>query len=164
MVRPAFLFAIAVAFCCSVEAQTSAPNVIFRGKCETGLPRFEDWYRQTRLPQGEPYAAAERRKQQMMSNYPKLKLQMSIADVERVLGKPDFATGTPVPRLATTPEPADKRCSVETAYILKKNGENMTDLTDVAIYLFFSRDGKLYWAAPQNVPNLNAIGSPASGE
>jgi len=52
---------------------------------------------------------------------------------------------------------------VETAYIIKKNSENMTDLQDAAIYLFFSRDGKLYWAAPQNLPKLKPLGSP-SGE
>jgi hypothetical protein len=163
MASKAFLLAVAVAFCCSLKAQTSVPSVLFRGNCETGLPRFEDWYRQTRLPQGEPYVAAQDRKQQTTNNYLKLKLQMSLAEVEKLLGKPDFATGRPVPRPAASPEPTDRRCSAETAYVLNKNNENMTDLQDVAIYLFFSRDGKLYWAAPQNLPNLKPLGSP-SGE
>jgi hypothetical protein len=39
----------------------------------------------------------------------------------------------------------------------------MADLQDVAIYLFFSRDGKLYWATPQNLPDLKPFGFP-SGE
>ena len=142
----------------------SVPSVIVRGKCETGLPRFEEWYRYTRLPQGEPYVAGEGREQQVMSNYAKLKLQMSMVEVERNLGKPDFATGRPAARLATAPEPTDKRCSVETAYIFKKNGENMTDLQDVAVYLSFSRDGKLYWVAPQNLPSLKQMGSPANAD
>jgi hypothetical protein len=160
MFSKAFLFALAVSLGWALEAQTSVPAVIFHGKCETGLPRFEEWFQQTRLPQGEPYVAAQDRKQQTTNNYPKLKLQMSMAEVEKILGKPDFATGRPVPRLATAPEPTDKRCSVETAYILKKNGENMTDIQDVAIYLFFSRDGRLYWAAPQKLPNLKPTGTP----
>ncbi|HSZ02631.1 MAG TPA: hypothetical protein VK788_24260 [Terriglobales bacterium] len=154
------MLAVAAVLGSSLAAQTSVPNVIFRAKCDTGLPRFEDWYRETRLGGGEPYVAVEGRKQHLMNNYPKLKLQMSVADVEKLLGKPDFATGTPVPRLADAPEPADTRCNVQTAYILRKNGENMTDTEDIAIYLSFARNGKLFWAAPQNVPNLKPVGSP----
>lgn len=101
-----------------VEAQTSPPTVVFHGNCATGLPRFEEWYQQTRLPH-EPCVVADERKQQMLDGYPKLKLQMSLEDVEHVeqlLGKPDFASGTPAPHLATAPEPADKRCNNEVAY------------------------------------------------
>ena len=79
-------------------------------------------------------------------------------------GKPDFGWGKPIARLATAPEPTDKRCNIETAYIVKKNGENMTDMEDVAIYLFYSRDGKLYWASPQNLPSLKQMGSPTGSE
>ncbi len=57
---------------------------------------------------------------------------MSMAEVEKNLGKPDFATGRPAARLATAPDLTDKRCSVETPYIFKKNGENMADPQDVA--------------------------------
>jgi len=32
---------------------------------------------------------------------------------------------------------------------------------DVAIYLFFSADDKLYWAAPQNLSELKPLGSAA---
>jgi hypothetical protein len=46
---------------------------------------------------------------------------------------------------------------------VKKNNENMADMEDVAIYLFFSRDGRLYWATPQNLPNLKQLGSPTDG-
>ena len=160
----AFLFAAAVTFCCSLAAQTSVPSVVFRGKCDTGLPRFEDWYQQTRLPKGEPYLAAEGRKRELLDSYPKVKLDMSMAEVERSLGKPDFAVGKPIARLATAPEPTDKRCDVETAYIVRKNSENMADMEDVGIYLFYSREGKLYWAAPQNLPGLKQMGSPQSGK
>jgi hypothetical protein len=41
---------------------------------------------------------------------------------------------------------------------VKKSHENMTDMEDVAIYLSFSRDGKLYWAAAQNLPTLKQLG------
>ena len=60
--------------------------------------------------------------------------------------------------MASAPEPADKLCNNEVAYIVKKSHENMTDMEDVAIYLSFSRDGKLYWAAAQNLPTLKQLG------
>jgi hypothetical protein len=161
--RIVFLILLVSATCCFLEAQTSPPAVVFHGSCATGLPQFEEWYRHTRLPQ-ESYVAAGKRKQQLLDNYPKLKLKMSLEDVENLLGKPDFATATPAPHLATAPEWADKRCSNELAYIVKKKHENMADMEDVAIYLSFSREGKLYWAAPQNLPTLKQLGSPTEGK
>jgi len=116
------------------------------------------------LPRGEPYVAAQSRQQELLNKYPKLKLAMSMTEVERYLGKPDFAEGKPIARLANAPEPTDKRCNIETAYIVKKNGENMADIEDVAIYFFYSRDGKLYWASPQNLPGLKQMGSPMGRE
>src|ERR1700687_1614082 len=162
MKRITFVLLFVVA-CCALEAQTSPPAVVFHGNCATGLPRFEEWYQQKRLPY-EPYVAADKRKEKMLDNYPKSKLQMSLEDVEKLLGKPDFATGTPAPHLANAPEPTDKRCRSELAYIVKKNHENMTDMEDVAIYLSFSQSGKLYWAAPQNLSNLKQLGSPTEGK
>jgi hypothetical protein len=156
MKRIAFVTLLGAALCCVLEAQLSPPAVVFHGNCATGLPRFEEWYQQTRLP----YVVTDKRKQQMLDGYPKLKLQMSLEDVEKLLGKPDFATVTPAPHLANAPEPADKRCINELAYVVKKNHENMTDMEDVAIYLVFSRDGALYWAAPQNLPTLKQLGNP----
>ena len=142
MPTKAFLYTIALLFCCALEAQTSVPSVVFHGNCGTDLPRFEEWFRATRLGQGQPYVAAQDRSRKTTTNYPKLKLQMSMPEVEKYLGKPDFATGRPAAHFATAPEPVDQPCSVETAYIFNKNGENMADLQDVAIYLFFSRDAE----------------------
>jgi hypothetical protein len=163
MRRISFVVLLVAAMWCVLEAQTSPLAAVFHGNCANGLPRFEEWYAQSRLP-NQPYVVADKRKQQMLENYRKLKLQMSLEDVEKLIGKPDFASGTPSPHLATAPEPADKRCSNELAYIVRKNHENMTDTEDVAIYLSFSRDGKLYWAAPQNLPDPQAVGFPNRGQ
>lgn len=151
------------AICCALAAQNSPPAVVFHGNCANDLPRYQQWFRQTRLPYGEPYLAFGRRKQQILDHYPKLKLQMSLEEVEILLGKPDFSTPRPAARLATTPEPAEQQCSNQIAYIMKKTTENMADTEDVAIYLLFSKDGKLYWSAPQNLPNLRQLGSPTEG-
>jgi hypothetical protein len=85
---------------------------------------------------------------------------MSVENVEKLLGKADFSDPLPPPHLANTPEPIGQRCSEQVVYVLKKTSENMTDSQDVAIYLFFSRDEALYWAAPQNVPAVQMLGSP----
>jgi hypothetical protein len=161
--RIAFLRLLFTVVCCALEAQSSPPSAVFRGTCASDLPRFEDWYPTTRLPYGESYVATEKRKRQLLENYPKLKLQMSLEETEKILGNPDFAMALPPVRLATAPEPRDQSCNNEAAFILKKNSENATDMEDIAVYLFFSRDGKLYWVAPQNLPALKPLGS-ATGE
>jgi len=163
MKRIAFVILLVAATRCILEAEASAPPVVVRHNCATGLPRFEEWFERTGLPH-EPYVVTDKRKQQMLDNYPRLKLQMSLEDVEKLLGKPDFATGISAAHLATAPEPTDKRCKDQLAYIVKKKHENMTDMEDVAIYLFLSRDGRLYWAAPQNLPSLKQLGSPTEGK
>jgi hypothetical protein len=161
--RIVFLILLFAVMCCALEAQSSSPSAVFSGTCTSNVPRFEDWYPTTRLPYGEPYVATEKRKQQVLENYPKLRLQMSLEETEKILGKPDFVMALPAVRLATAPEPRDRRCNNEVAFILKKNSENATDLEDIAVYLSFSRDGKLYWVAPQNLPALRPLGS-ATGE
>jgi len=43
------------------------PSVVFQGKCDTGLPGYQDWFQQTRLPKGEPYVAAQSRQQELVN-------------------------------------------------------------------------------------------------
>jgi hypothetical protein len=163
--KKSILALIAFTICSSLAGQNSAPPaVVFRGNCahEPELPQYQDWFRQTRLPYGEPYVAQGKRKAQLAEQYSNLKLQMSLEEVEKVLGKADFSVSRPAARLATVPEPIEQRCSSQVAYIFKKSGENMADMEDVAIYLFFSESGKLYWASPQNLPNLKPLGSPTA--
>src|SRR5260370_19746051 len=161
--RMLILASFIAAICCALAAQTSPPDVVFHGNCPTKSPSFQEWFRQTQLPYGDAYIARGERKEQILRQYSKLKLQMSLEEVEKVLGKPDFSSARPTARLATTPEPTEPRCNNELAYILKKSSENMADTEDVAIYLLFSEGGKLYWAAPQNLPRLKPLGSPAEG-
>ena len=151
------------ALCCVVAAQTSPPAVVFHGNCANKHPSFQEWFRQTKLPYGETYVARAERREQILGQYSKLKLQMSLEEVEKVFGEPDFSNLRPTARLATVPEPAEPQCDNEVAYILKKSSENMADMEDVAIYLLFSEDGKLYWAAPQNLPSLKPLCSPTEG-
>jgi|HubBroStandDraft_1064217.scaffolds.fasta_scaffold00003_88 hypothetical protein len=139
------------------DVQTVVPSDV---NCVANQPVYNDWYQQTRLSDGEPYIAPSKRKQRILDNYHGLKLQMPLDEVERLLGKPDFGTARPPLHLATAPEPADRGCANDLAYIMRKNNGNMVDTEDVAVYLSFSRDGRLYWATPQNLPTLKPLGSP----
>jgi hypothetical protein len=150
---------ILITVVCAGVAQEISPAVI-HGDCTNELPQYQQWYQATKLAYGEPYSVPTKRKEQVFGNYPKLNVGMSLEEVERLLGKPDFSAPLPPARLASTPAPIGQRCSDQVAYILNKTSENMSDMEDVAIYLFFSRDGKLYWAAPQNLPTLKGLGSP----
>ena len=161
--KTAILVFFVSAICCALAAQTSPPSVVFHGNCPNKHPSFQEWFRQTQLPYGETYIARTERKEQILSRYSALKLQMSLEEVEKTLGEPDFSDLRPTARLATIPEPTEPRCNNEVAYILRKSSENMADLEDVAIYLLFSEDGKLYWAAPQNLPSLKPLGSLTEG-
>jgi hypothetical protein len=151
-----FIFAI----CSALAAQNSPPAAVFRGHCSDGVASYREWFQQTPLPHGEPYFAPGKRKEQILERYSKLKLQMSLEEVEKLLGGPDFSSPRPDARLAAAPKPEEQQCSNQFAYIVKKSSENMADVEDVAIYLFFSEDGKLYWASPQNLPNFTPLGSP----
>ena len=149
---------------CGLMAQNPPPAVVFHGNCPNKLPSFQEWFQHTELPHGGTYVAQEERKEHVLRQYSKLRLQMSLEEVERVLGTPDFATPRPIARLTTTPEPIESQCSNEVAYIFKKSSENMADFEDVAIYLLFSKDAKLYWVAPQNLPSLKQLGSPTEAD
>jgi hypothetical protein len=144
---------------CAAAAQ-EVPAVVFKGDCDNGLPRYPQWFQSTKLAYGKPYSIATDRHDQIVRNYPKLHSGMSLREVEELLGKPDFSVPFPPARLANAPQPIGQRCRDEIAYILKKAGVNMSDTQDVAIYLFFSLDGALYWAAPQNLSTLKEWGSP----
>jgi hypothetical protein len=143
---------------CALAAQNSPPAAVFRGNCADEVPGFQEWFQETRLPSGEPYLARSKRREQVLEHYSKLRLQMSLQEVEKLLGKPDFSTPRLAARLASTPEPKEQQCRNQVAYILKKSSENMVEVEDVTIYLFFFENGKLYWAAPQNLPNLEPLG------
>lgn len=156
-----FLILFAIATCVVLAAQ-DVPHVVASDvNCAVNPRHYEDWYEQTRLSEGKPYVAPEKRKQQILENYHGLRLQMPLDEVERLLGKPDFGTARPPLHLATAPEPTNRECANDLAYLVRKNGENMVDTEDVAVYLSFSPDEKLYWAAPQNLPTLKPLGSPS---
>ena len=164
MKRISFLILFVAATYGLLAAQDVPPAVSSHVNCAVEPPHYGQWYQQTRLSNGEPYDAADKRKQQILDNYHRLKLQMSLDEVEGLLGKPDFGTARPPLHLAGTAEPTDRRCSNDLAYIVRKNGGNMIDAEDVAVYLSFSRGGKLFWASPQNLPTLKQLGAPAEGK
>src|SRR5258708_30716476 len=95
---------LVTAICFALAAQNSPAAVVFHGNCANDLPRYQQWFQQTRLPYGEPYLAPGKRKQQILDHYPKLKLQMSLEEVEILLGKPRFLAPPPAARLSAPPQ------------------------------------------------------------
>jgi hypothetical protein len=149
--------------CCVLAAQGPVPSVVFRGNCANEVPSCPEWFPQTPLLHGEAYLAQGKRQEQIQEQYSKLKLQMSLGEVQKLLGKPDFSKPLPAARLANAPVPSEPVCSNQVAYIFRKDGENMADMEDVAIYLFFAEDDKLYWVSPQNLPGFSPLGSRIAG-
>jgi hypothetical protein len=149
-------------FCASpaLISQQSPPAYEVHGHCEDGLPHFQSWFNSTGLPSGQPYVAKSDRKERVLDNYSKLKLEMTMSQVEQLLGKPDFSAPRASGHLSNDVRPAPAVCSDQIAYMLMKTSDNMADTSDEAIYLLFSPDGKLSWAAPQNLPRLQQLGGP----
>jgi hypothetical protein len=135
---------------------------IVKGHCpDDGLPRFSQWFENSGLASGKPYVAEAKRRRQIVEGYPKLRLNMSPKTVEAVMGLPDYSQPKLKGHLDTSPAPNPPVCNAQLAYILKKDSDNAADTNDAAVFVFFTPDDKLYWGTPQNVPGLQAIGSPA---
>jgi hypothetical protein len=143
-------------------AQQSTPSYEAHGRCDDGLPRFQSWFNSTGLPSGKPYVADARRRERVIESYPKLKLQMTLAQVEQLLGEPDFSAPRASGHLSNDPRPAATMCSDQVTYMLKKTSDNLADTSDIAVYLFFSPEGKLTWAVPRHIPILQELGGPQS--
>jgi hypothetical protein len=150
----------ATVFISTLAAQNPPTTFVVHGNCENGLPTYRQWFEETQLPSGKAYVVGEQRKQQILQNYTKVKLQMTVEQVEELLGQPDFSAAHPRGHLSTAPEAAKPICSNQIAYVFQKKSENMTDMDDVAIYLFFSPENELTWLAPQNISELRAMGGP----
>lgn len=157
---PIAIFVTVVFLVGAASAQDGPPSYVSHGPCETGLPTYGQWFATTSLPSGRAYTASKTRQQQLLKNYSKLELQMTLEQVQALLGKPDFAAARAKGHLSNQPAPSKPICSNQIGYILQKRSENMADMEDVAIYLFFSPENKLTWAVPQNVPGLEPIGGP----
>ena len=81
MRRVPFLILFGV-FTCGVLAAQDIPKVVTSHvNCAVKPPVYDDWYQQTRLAEGEPYVAPDKRRQQILDNHHRLKLQMTLDEV-----------------------------------------------------------------------------------
>ena len=85
---------------------------------------------------------------------------MTLEEVVVLLGTPDFSEAMARGHLSNQRDPTTSACSDQVAYVLQKTSDNMADMNDVAVYLFFSPENKLTWAFPQNIPALKVLGGP----
>jgi len=152
-----FLWVLVVA----VDAQKAPPAYVVEGDCpENGLPHVQQWLEASGVAYGKPYIADEKRKSQIVEGYSKLRLNMSANEVEALMGRPDYSRPKIKGHLSNAPAPNPPVCNEQFVYMLKKENENLADMNDVGVYVFFTTDDKLYWATPLNLEDLKPIGSP----
>ena len=145
----------------SCFAQTLRLN---RTQCRINakLPEMIDWFAATPLARGGAYSISSARKLKILKNYCQLKLGMNPREVEVLLGSPDYEEAG-FRNSGFRPDGSrdlEQRCVSHWGYYFKKTGENLADLNDAILILSFNSERKLTWAAPQNIPQLSAIGSP----
>lgn len=151
--RKVSIAAILILTVTHIVAQSSP---FLQGNCNGVGRSFGDWIHQTNLSAGQPYRVAAAQKARLLAQYSKIKLQMSLEEVEELLGTPDFTLTS----LRTSPGPSTSQCRHQIVYVVEKNSDNMLDMADAAVYLSFSGDRKLYWTSPQNLPGLVPLGAP----
>ena len=127
---------------------------------EAGKVDYKSWVEKSGLSE-HAYQASTDREQKITYGAKKLKLGMPRSQVQQLLGKPDFTqlrqSGHGYP--SEIPG-APKSCDYEWAYIIAKDGTNLADMSDTALFVFFSEGDKLFWIAPQNIKGVEAKGSP----
>jgi hypothetical protein len=160
MKRAANLLLCIVGLVCFLTAQDSPPKYVVHAHCDDGLPHFRQWFETTKLPSGQPFVANQKRKRQLLQNYSELHLHMTLEEAVALLGAPDFSEARARGHLSNQTDPAARACSDQVAYVLLKTSDNMADMNDVAVYLFFSSKNELTWAFPQNISELRVIGGP----
>jgi hypothetical protein len=109
--------------------------------------------------EGKAYAASSDRQVKIQTGYQNLAVGMSADQLEGLLGKPDLVVVLPHGH-AQGSWFVGEPCKRQMVYILRQSSNNPIDLDTSAIYLSLDERGRLYWAAPQNVGGLKAIGSP----
>jgi hypothetical protein len=127
--------------------------------CKSDLVNYAAWFRSTGLPQGQAYSIDPGRKSQIVARYPRLTLGMNRSEAQDLLGKPDFEEIT---RLGAQKDVWNPKqvCTRQLAYMVTQIGDNLTDPNSVGLFLSFDEEDKLFWASPQNIPGLKALGSP----
>jgi hypothetical protein len=102
-----------------------------------------------------PYQAPPERQNQLRKNYPRLTLEMTKAQVEEVLGVPDFASKI----YSKSKEPGF--LGWNWTYFFEKPDPKLTNLKlDKSIEVSFKTNGKTNWIK-SNVEGLSDIGSPS---
>jgi len=125
--------------------------------CAAGSPVSDSVAAET-VAAGKTYVADSQRQAKVRAGYAGLSLGMSVDQVEDLLGKADWVSVRPhghLPNVWFVGVP----CQRQLAYILRQNSANPADANTVAVHLSFDENGRLFWAAPQNVEGLKAMGS-----
>lgn len=102
-----------------------------------------------------PYDAPPSRNEKLLNGFQKLSLQMKKQDVLPLLGEPDSE------ELSFNKTKGDLFLGSSWGYYLHRHEARLdNEANDKTIFIYFDKDGQLYWALPKNVQGLSMIGSP----
>ena len=101
-----------------------------------------------------PYRADDLKFSRVVGNFHSLKLGLSKEEVIKLLGEPDAED-------FEFRYPDDKNVVGSSfGYYLTRMEKELANDQDKEVFLYFNKNGKLYWAQPNNL-NLNDIGGPS---
>jgi hypothetical protein len=101
-----------------------------------------------------PYLASPERTHRILSNYGRLRIGLSKADVVTLLGKPDCAE-------RYCPKERVEYLGTSWEYYLEKPHSMSNENDDKYVFLSFDPKKRLTWATSHNVEGLPELGSPS---
>jgi hypothetical protein len=102
-----------------------------------------------------PYVASNERKDKIIQNYGKLEVGMSKDRIAELIGDPDYS------QLDYGPKgPRAKWLGSNWMYYIRKQ-EDLVNMKDPCIQIFFDIDGHAHWLVPQAIDGLEEKGGAA---
>ena len=122
---------------------------------------MKTWFARTPAAFDGKFEASRSRRAKLIETYPKLKIGMSKAEVEALLGTPDFEEVLSTYGATIGGKPiTHPHCWTEWEYYIEKTGDNFGNPKDISLHLAFNAEEKLNWGKPQNLNELKEKGSP----
>jgi hypothetical protein len=103
------------------------------------------------------YVATPEREQEIIAGFRKLKVGQLREEVRQAMGPPDSAK----PMYGKAKDSPFHGWSYLYKIRMRSRGANTRD---VCVQVFFSPDGKLHWAVPENIAGLSEVGHPGGHE
>lgn len=149
MLGPRFLLFSLIIVLIFVSTLSAEPNV------RDAHQSYQEWVSSHSFP----YEIGNERKQEIIVNYPKLKLGLDKKHVEQLLGSPDVSTPTG-PKKRQAGSTGDGYTGSTWDYYFQKVDPRLSNrIKDISVCVFFDHNAKVESVVPNGVPSLKAIES-----